>query len=140
MLVSDHGRVHKEGIVGHEDAEVRIVAGRDPAFLLQASQLRRALRHPGGDVCSENPFRRAAGQDNGSPSCSEEMPPQAVPKSPVSVCFIAGVAGEWSETTRSSAPARSPSHSSSRLAASRTGGLALHAVAPLAISSELRIR
>jgi hypothetical protein len=36
MLMTDHGRVHEEGIVQREDAEVRIVAGRDPALPAQA--------------------------------------------------------------------------------------------------------
>jgi hypothetical protein len=43
MLVTDHGRVHEEGVVGREDAELRIVTGRDPALAVQASQLGNTL-------------------------------------------------------------------------------------------------
>ena len=39
------------------------------------------------------PRRRASVQTSGSPSCSDEMPPQAVPKSPVSSALQVGGAG-----------------------------------------------
>ena len=63
------------------------------------------------------------------------MPPQAAPKSPPPSSFIAAVHGEWSDAMKSSTPAVRPSHRSSRLAASRTGGEHLNAVAPSPISS-----
>src|SRR6266568_2788788 len=43
---------------------------------------------------SEWPRRRASVQTAGRPSCSDEMPPQATPKSPTSKRFSSGVQGE----------------------------------------------
>ena len=68
------------------------------------------------------------------------MPPQATPKSPLSSAFRSGVDGEWSETTRSMMPSRSPSHNSSRLPPSRIGGQHLYCVAPSGTSSEANDR
>ena len=51
--------------------------------------------------------RRASVQTAGSPTCSEEMPPHAVPKSPLSSRFSSGVHGEWSDTTQSMLPSAS---------------------------------
>ena len=64
------------------------------------------------------------------------MPPQARSQSPAA--FMASVHGEWSETTRSRICSRRPAQSSSRLAASRTGGEHLAVVS--AISSAVRVR
>ena len=68
------------------------------------------------------------------------MPPHAVPKSPVSKCLRSAVDGEWSETTMSIVPSRSPSHSRSRFADSRIGGQHLYCVAPSGISSDVNVR
>ena len=71
--------------------------------------------HPAGDVGQAWPRARACVQTAGSPSCSEAMPPQACPKSPVSSRLRSGVHGEWSDTMQSMVPSARPCHSRSRL-------------------------
>ncbi len=68
------------------------------------------------------------------------MPPQAAPKSPVSLRFSSGGQGEWSDTTQSITPDSSPRHSASRLAAFRIGGQHLNSVAPGGTSSAAKNR
>ena len=86
------------------------------------------------------PRRRASVHTTGRASWSEATPPQARPKSPVSRHLRSTVDGEWSETTRSSTPSRSPFHSNSRFADSRIGGQHLYGVAPSGISSAANAR
>jgi len=76
----------------------------------------------------------------GSPSCSEEIPPQAAAKSPMSGRFSSGVHGEWSDTMKSIVPSATAAHSSSRLTDSRISGQHLNSVAPSGISSAAKIR
>src|SRR5215471_10742352 len=56
------------------------------------------------------PRRRAWVHTAGRPSWSEEIPPHAAPKSPVSRCFRPGGQGEWSDTTVPIRPSASPAH------------------------------
>src|SRR5579862_1393956 len=87
-----------------------------------------------------NPLVRAPLQTIDKASCSEEIPLQALPKSPSTRVFIEAGLGEWSETTRSSTPPRRPCHNSSRFASSRIGGAHLKRVSPSLISSEENVR
>ena len=84
---------------------------------------------------SVTPRGRAAVQTAARPSCSDAMPPQACPKSPVSSRLRSAVHGEWSDTTMSMSPSARPAHSRSWLAASRIGGQHLNSVAPSGTSS-----
>ena len=76
----------------------------------------------------------------GSPSWTEAMPPQAVPKSPVSFRLRSMVHGEWSEAMWSMVPSLRPSHRALRLSSSRSGGQHLYSVAPSGMSSEAKVR
>ena len=86
------------------------------------------------------PRARACDQIAVSPSCSDEIPPQAAPKSPVSSRLSSGVDGEWSDTTMSISPSARPCHSSSRLASSRIGGQHLYRLAPSGTVSAVNVR
>ena len=68
------------------------------------------------------------------------MPPHAEKKSPLSNSFIAGIDGEWSDTTMSITPSASACQSRSWLAASRTGGQHLYWVWPSGTSSAVIAR
>jgi hypothetical protein len=83
---------------------------------------------------------RACDQIAVSPSCSDEIPPQAAPKSPVSSRLSSGVDGEWSDTMMSIMPSARPCHSSSRFASSRIGGQHLYCVAPSGTASAVKVR
>ncbi len=83
---------------------------------------------------------RASDQMADRPTSTDAIPPHATPKSPMSKRFRSGVQGEWSETMQSMTPFRSPSHSSSRLLASRIGGQHLYAVPPLGTASAISVR
>src|SRR6266576_1775969 len=72
------------------------------------------------------------------PSCTEEIPPQARKKSPVSLHFISGGDGEWSDATRSIVPFASPFQRRLRLSFSRMGGAHLNSVAPRPMTGEER--
>ena len=89
---------------------------------------------------SEYPRRRATDQTTDSPSCSEEIPPQAVRKSPSGSPFSYGVHGEWSDTIASIAPSPRARHSASRLTAYRIGGQHLNSVCPGGTSSAAKNR
>src|SRR5215212_824181 len=86
------------------------------------------------------PRFRASVQTTDSPSCSDEVPPQAAAKSPLSGRLSSGGLGEWSETTKSITPSARACQSRSRFAASRTGGQLLNWVAPSATSSADKAR
>src|SRR5215831_14744363 len=86
------------------------------------------------------PRRRAWVHTAGRPSWSEEIPPHAAPKSPVSRCFRPGGQGEWSDTTTSISPLASPAHRPSRCAESLMGGQHLNSVAPSDTSPALNVR
>src|SRR6516165_2642383 len=72
---------------------------------------------------------RASVQTAERPSSSDAIPPQAEKKLPVSLHFIAGGHGEWSETTKSIPPPQSARQSASRFVDSRIGGAHLNSVA-----------
>src|SRR6202795_4008286 len=67
-------------------------------------------------------------------SCTEEIPPQARKKSPMSLHFNSGGDGEWSDATRSMVPFASPFQRRLRLSFSRMGGAHLNSVAPRPMS------
>src|SRR6266481_5553054 len=73
-------------------------------------------------------------------SCTEEIPPQARKKSPVSLHFISGGDGEWSDATRSMVPFASPFQRRLRLSFSRMGGAHLNSVAPRPMSRGVKYR
>ena len=89
---------------------------------------------------SEYPRSRASVHTADRPTCSDEIPPQAGPKSPSSSRLSSEVQGEWSETMQSMSPRPSARHSSSRLSASRIGGQHLNWVAPSAMASASKTR
>jgi hypothetical protein len=93
-----------------------------PASVAGNSDIHRAMS------ASEYPRRRATDQTTEGPIWSEEIPPQAVRKSPSGSPFSSGVHGEWSETTPSIAPSPSARQSASRLTAYRIGGQHLNSV------------
>jgi hypothetical protein len=86
------------------------------------------------------PRRRACDQTSGRPSCSEAIPPHAVPKSPVSRHLSSLVHGEWSDTTMSMVPSTRPPQSSCGVGGVAIGGQHLNAVPPSGISSAASVR
>src|SRR5260370_41873245 len=79
-------------------------------------------------------------QTTGNPSWIEEIPPQAVPKSPLRGSFSSGGHGEWSDTTQSIAPDSSPAQRRSRFVTSLIGGQHLNSVLPGPTCSAVRVR
>ena len=84
--------------------------------------------------------RRASWATALKPTCRPDTPPQACWRSPSPRPFSSAVAGEWSLTTMSMTPARSPCQSSSRLPASRIGGQHLNCDDPSGIASAAKHR
>src|SRR6266404_4371135 len=82
----------------------------------------------------------ASVQTTGRRSWSEDMPPQAARKSPLSDSFISEGHGEWSETTTSNMPWTRASHNASRFFRSRIGGQHLNSVAPSGILSAAKYK
>src|ERR1700721_1669101 len=76
----------------------------------------------------------------GRASCREAIPPQALKKSPVRRCFIAGGDGEWSDATKSIAPLPRAFQRFLLFCKSRMGGAHLYSVRPFGIDPEAKQR
>ena len=101
---------------------------RDAALAFAESrQPRRRRAHPARQTRQrDHPRALACVHTARRPSCSDAMPPQARKKSPVSMLSSPAGDGEWSETTRSSAPCSNACQSCSRSPRSRIGGAHLN--------------
>ena len=135
------GRGDDEPLVRRERDQVGVVAGGDRALAGEPGQAAGLAAIHRATSARPKPRAPACVQITGRPSCTEEIPPHAAPKSPRSRVLQLGRARRVvGHDAVDRAVARSPAQSRSRLSTPLIGGQHLNSVAPSGTCSAASVR